>query len=261
MRILLTNDDGIMAPGLRATARCLQSVGDVTVIAPQSQQSAAGHGITLHKPLRLDRIDLGPGIEAYSSNGTPADCVILGALGDLPRPDFVVSGVNAGANLGEEVLYSGTVSAALEAALHDIPSLAVSVCEYVDPILDVAVHVTPVLVGALRKWPLQPGTVLNVNIPNVPAEDIVGIELTRLGRRRYADIVVKRDDPQGRPYYWFTGTPLETDCAPGTDIHAIRHNSISLTLVHFDLTSYQEWSGFAALQADDMLLRPEARLS
>ncbi len=250
MRILITNDDGIMAPGLIAVVRSLQDLGDITVIAPETQQSAAGHAITLHKPLRLDEVDLGPGITAYSSNGTPADCVILGILGDLPRPDFVVSGINAGANLGEEVLYSGTVSAALEAALHDIPAVALSVCSYTNPILDVAQQVAPPIVKALYETPLQPGTVLNVNIPNVPADEIAGIAVTRLGHRKYADVVVKRADPQGRAYYWFTGTPMEIDCAPGTDIWAVQQNKISLTLVHFDLTSQQEWEGFDELQSE-----------
>ncbi len=250
MRILVTNDDGIAAPGLIAVARSLQHLGDITVIAPETQQSAAGHAITLHKPLRLDRLDLDSGITAYSSNGTPADCIILGVLGDLPRPDFVVSGINAGANLGEEVLYSGTVSAALEAALHDLPAIAISVCAYHDPILDVAEQIAPAIVKSLCEAPLQPGTVLNVNIPNVPADEITGIAVTRLGHRKYADVVVKRDDPQGRAYYWFTGTPMEIDSAPGTDIAAVQQNQISLTLVHFDLTSQQEWQGFDKLQRE-----------
>jgi 5'-nucleotidase len=219
------------------------------VIAPESQQSAVGHGITLHKPLRLDPVDLGPDIEAYSTNGTPADCVILGTLGDLPCPDIVVSGINAGANLGEEVLYSGTVSAALEAALHDVPGVAISVCAYEDVLFDAAAALAPSIVEALVDHPLGCGTILNVNVPNIEPERIEGLQMTRLGRRKYDDVVIRREDPRGRPYYWFSGGPTEADSAPGTDIHAIQQNLVSMTLVHFDLTSEQRWEGFEALAA------------
>jgi len=249
MRILVTNDDGIHARGLVLVAQSLRAVGDVMVIAPESQQSAVGHGITLHKPLRLDPVDLGPDIEAYSTNGTPADCVILGTLGDLPCPDIVVSGINAGANLGEEVLYSGTVSAALEAALHDVPGMAISVCAYEDVIYDAAVDLAPRVVETLLGNPLGCGTIVNVNVPNIPPSEICGMEMTRLGRRKYDDIVIRREDPRGRPYYWFSGGPTEADRAPGTDIHAIMQNRVSLTLVHFDLTSQQRWEGFELLSA------------
>ena len=250
MRILVTNDDGIMAPGLIALAAGLRDMGEVTVVAPEAQQSAVGHGITLHKPLRLRQMDIAAGVTAYASNGTPADCVILGSLGELGRPDVVVSGINAGANLGEEVLYSGTVSAALEAALHDIPALAISVCAYEDVHLDVARRIAPLVLDALVRSPLASGTVLNVNVPNVEADEIRGIALTRLGRRRYQDVVIKRADPHGRPYYWFSGSPQETDSAPDTDIHAIQHNRISVTLVHFDLTSDGHWEGLGKLETE-----------
>lgn len=249
MRVLVTNDDGINARGLVSVAHSLRAVAEVVVIAPESQQSAVGHGITLHKPLRLDPVDLGPDIEAYSTNGTPADCVILGILGDLPCPDIVVSGINAGANLGEEVLYSGTVSAALEAALHDVPGMAISVCAYEDVIYDAAAALAPRVVAALLGSPLGCGTIVNVNVPNIPPSEIRGMEMTRLGRRKYADIVIRREDPRGRPYYWFSGGPTEADSAPGTDIHAIAQSRVSLTLVHFDLTSQQRWEGFELLSA------------
>jgi 5'-nucleotidase len=250
VKILVTNDDGIMAPGLLALAAALRDTGEVTVVAPESPQSAVGHGITLHKPLRLRRMDIGVEVPAYSSNGTPADCVILGTLGELGRPDVVVSGINAGANLGEEVLYSGTVSAALEAALHDIPALAISVCAYEDVHLDAAQRIAPFLVHALAQFPLASGTVLNVNVPNVEPDEIRGIALTRLGRRRYQDVVIKRTDPNGRPYYWFKGSPEESDSVAGTDIHAVAQDRISITLVHFDLTSDGHWDGLGDLQTE-----------
>ncbi len=244
MRILVTNDDGILAPGLEALVRGLSSIADITVVAPEMQKSAVGHGITLHKPLRLDRVDFPGAVEAYSSNGTPADCVILGSLSNLPKPDFVASGINGGANLGEEVLYSGTVSAAMEAALHDLPSVALSVCSYTDVMYEAAEKIAPVIVQALMEHPLPAGSFLNVNTPNLPIAEIEGVSLTRLGRRRYSEILSKREDPSGRPYYWISGAPEESDSADGTDINAIQHNRISVTPIHFDLTSENGWGGF-----------------
>ena len=250
MRILVTNDDGVNAPGILALAQSLQELGEVMVIAPEGQQSAVGHGIPLHKPLRLDEVDLGDGLTAYSCSGTPADCMILGTLGEMPPPDLVVSGINAGANLGEEVLYSGTVSAALEAALHGFPAMAISVAEYDEPMYEAAACFASQAARALLSSPLNADTVLNVNVPSLPPDKIQGVVATRLGRRKYSEVVLRRDDPRGRPYYWFTGSPIEFDAAPGTDIWAVKQGMISLTMVHFDLTSKQKWEGFAQLQSD-----------
>lgn len=248
MRILITNDDGIQAAGIRALARGLSAIAQVTVVAPEMQRSAVGHGITLHKPLRLDEVEFDGDIPAYASNGTPADCIILGTQSDLPEPDFVASGINAGANLGEEVLYSGTASAAMEAALHGFQSLALSVCSYVDVDYTVAVRIAPIIIQVLAEYPLPPGTFLNVNIPNIPAEEIEGMSVTRLGRRKYEEVLSKREDPSGRPYYWLAGAPREKDASEGTDIDAIQKNRISITPIHFDVTSEDEWEGFGALQ-------------
>lgn len=237
MRVLITNDDGVFAEGLRALVKTVSQVAEVLVIAPERQQSATGHAITLHKPLRLEPIELPGAVAAYASNGTPADCVILASLSDLPQPDMVISGINAGANLGEEVLYSGTVSAAMEGALQGIPSLAISVCSYSDVLYAGASQFTARLVQALEKcWPLPPDTFFNINFPNVAPEALKPAQLTRLGRRKYSNVLNKRLDPRGRPYYWFSGSPVESDCAEGTDIQAIRQGHISLTPVHFDLT-------------------------
>ncbi len=237
MRVLVTNDDGIWAEGLRALVQALAEIVEVLVIAPERQQSAIGHAITLHKPLRLEPVEMPGTIAAYASNGTPADCVILASLSDLPQPDMILSGINAGANLGEEVLYSGTVSAAMEGALQGLPSLALSVCAYTDVIYAGAAEFAQKFVlAAQEQWPLPPDTFFNINVPNVPPEQLKGARLTRLGRRKYANILSKHEDPRGRPYYWFSGEPLEADCGEGTDIQAVRAGYVSVTPVHFDLT-------------------------
>ena len=248
MRVLVTNDDGVFATGLRTLVRELSRVVEVLVIAPERQQSATGHAITLHKPLRLVPVQIEGADEAYASNGTPADCVILASLSDLPQPDMVIAGINAGANLGEEVLYSGTVSAAMEGALQGIPSLAVSVCAYTDVLYDGAAQFVARLVGTLgENWPLPPDTFFNLNFPNVAGSELKAARLTRLGRRRYSNVLSKRVDPRGMPYYWFSGSPLESDCAEGTDIQTVQDGFISLTPVHFDLTgdlSHEELPAF-----------------
>lgn len=237
MRVLLTNDDGVFAAGLRALARSLSEIADVLVIAPERQQSATGHAITLHKPLRMEPVEFDGVAEAFASNGTPADCVILGTVSDLPKPDVVVSGINAGANLGEEVLYSGTVSAAMEAALQGLPSVAVSVAAYTDVLYEGAATFARHLVRDLHSQrPLPADTFLNVNVPNMPADKLLPPKLTRLGRRKYTNVLSKRVDPRGRPYYWFSGSPVESESSEGTDIAAVGSGHISVTPIHFDVT-------------------------
>ncbi len=240
MRILVTNDDGVRAPGLYALSRSLQEIGEVRVIAPEREQSASGHAVTLHKPLRLARVELsGVNGEVFACNGTPADCVILGRLTNSEPPDLVVSGINGGANLGEEVLYSGTVSAAMEAAIQGIPSFAISVTSYNKVDFGPAARFARRLAVLLDDLALPDNSFLNVNVPAVPAEQIQGITLTRLGHRAYINRIDRREDPRGEAYYWFSGDPTESDSAPGTDIAAIDANRISITPAHFDLTSYE----------------------
>ena len=240
MRILVTNDDGVRAPGLHALIRGLQEVGELRVIAPEREQSASGHAVTLHKPLRLAPVELsGVNGEVFACNGTPADCVILGALTDSDPPDLVVSGINGGANLGEEVLYSGTVSAAMEAAIQGVPSFAISVTSYDEVDFGPAARFAQRLAVLLADIDLPDNSFLNVNVPAVPSEQIRGIALTRLGHRAYINRIDRRQDPRGETYYWFSGDPTESDSAPGTDIGAIAENKISITPAHFDLTSYE----------------------
>ncbi|HEY3396428.1 MAG TPA: 5'/3'-nucleotidase SurE [Armatimonadota bacterium] len=239
MNILITNDDGILAPGLRALVEALMPLGTVRVVAPEREQSAAGHAITLHKPLRMDPVKLrGLPVEAYASNGTPADCVILGALTSDVRPDLVISGINRGANLGEEVLYSGTVSAAMEAAIQGLRAMAVSVCSYDTEDFSGAAQAAALLAPRVAELDL-PDAFLNVNVPALPWEEIAGFAVAELGKRAYLNTVDRREDPRGRPYYWFTGEPQESENSEKTDIGAIARGRISLTPVHFDLTSYE----------------------
>ena len=258
MRILVTNDDGINAPGLVALARSLATVGEVVVVAPERQQSAGGHAITLHKPLRLEPVTFPVAeAEAYATNGTPADCIILGCLGLEQRPDLVVAGINAGANLGEEVLYSGTVSAAMEAAINGIPAFAISVIAYQDCIFQPAAAFAARLAKQLQDLRLPQDGFLNVNVPNCPAAEIAGVEVTRLGRRSYLNQLEKRVDPRGRAYYWFSGEAEEADAGEGTDIGAIAASFISVTPIHFDLTSYESMD---ALQGMVWVLASEGTL-
>lgn len=242
MRFLVSNDDGIFAPGLRALAACLATRGEVTIIAPEREQSAAGHAVTLHKPLRLLPVSLdGLDVEAYASNGTPADCVALGTLDPTCLPDMVFAGINEGANLGEEVLYSGTAAAAMEGAMYDIPSFALSIVTDGKP---THFETAQIVVEWLVDWfPRSAGCraqMFNVNVPNLPPDKIEGIEITRLGHRRYVNRVSRCQDPRGRPYYWFSGEPLEKDASPGTDLAAIQANRVSITPLHFDLTSHAD---------------------
>ncbi len=236
MRILITNDDGIYAPGLRELVRALAPLGEVTVIAPERQQSATGHGITLHKPLRMTPVQIdAPAAEAFATNGTPADCTILATADDRPPPDLVVAGINMGANLGEEVLYSGTASAAMEGALQGLKAFAISVTAYESCIFGPAADFAAALARRVTDVGLPPDTFLNVNVPNLCTEDLGPAVLTRLGRRRYLNSLERREDPRGRSYYWFSGEPLESDAAEGTDISAVQAGLISVTPVHFDM--------------------------
>ena len=252
MRILVTNDDGVQSDGLFALRNALAQIGDVTVVAPERQQSATGHAITLHKPLRLSPVTLRDGSPAFASNGTPSDCATLGIYeamgGDV---DLVVSGINHGPNLGWDIHYSGTVSAAIEAAIIGKPSLAVSVATW-----DADVHWQPVadFAAKLAQWltahPLPPNTILNVNAPNLPQPEIKGVAVTTQGRRQYVDRIEKRHDPLGRPYFWLGGSLAEeaAGAEAGSDVRAVADGFLSITPIHLDMTAYallpslKEWN-------------------
>jgi len=240
MRILVSNDDGVYAPGVRALVQALvQHEHEVTVVCPDRERSATGHALTLHKPLRVDRIDdLFPaGALVYAVSGTPSDCVKLGLDALLAqKPDLVISGINRGANLGTDVLYSGTVSAAMEGTLEGFPSLAVSLVSYSADDFGPAARFISRFIKDLAQKPVSGGFLLNINVPAIAEEDICGPVLTQLGVRRYTDIFEKRTDPRGKTYYWLAGIAQESEEKPGTDVWAVRSNYISVTPLHFDLS-------------------------
>jgi 5'-nucleotidase len=240
MRILLTNDDGIDAEGIQALARALQPIAQVTLVAPDRPRSASGHSITLHKPLRVTPIMLREGITAFATNGTPSDCVAL-AIRDIldERPDLVISGINKGPNLGRDLTYSGTVAAAMEGAILGTPAFAISMASYADDLsFAPAATFARRLASEILLHGMPPQSLLNVNVPGVPEEEIAGVRVTRLGRRHYPERVDKRTDPYGRVYYWLGGDPPEDVLEEGTDVKAIAENFISITPVHLDLTYY-----------------------
>ncbi len=244
MHILVTNDDGVNAPGLLALAQEMRQLGKVTVLAPDRNWSASGHVKTMHRPLRVRPVELADGSEALSSDGAPSDCVALALLGLLPdKIDLVVSGINPNANMGHDVTYSGTVTAAMEAVISGVPGIAVSLdspqnhhgrLEY-GPAARVGRRVAEV---ALQQG-LPHGVVLNVNVPYLPDDQIRGLSITRQGLRLYRDSLVERLDPRGRPYYWIGGEAPGGVPDPGTDFGALAEGRVSITPLHLDLTDYQ----------------------
>ncbi len=253
--ILITNDDGVHAPGILALKQSLSVLGDVVVVAPDRSRSACGHGITLHKPLRVHKVRLADGDTAYSSSGLPTDCVHIGVMQMCGRrPDLVVSGINLGANLGWELTYSGTVAGAMEGAAFGIPSFAISVTTYEDgDIYEPAARFARFIGTQLLERGLPDGIFLNVNVPAVPAEDIREVCLTRLGIRRYPGRVETRTDPMGRSYYWLGGDLPTDGLEEGTDVLAISQGKLSVTPVHLDLTAHAALGEVARWPLGDFL--------
>jgi 5'-nucleotidase len=241
--ILVTNDDGIQAPGLMALKNALQVLGDVVVVAPDHNWSASGHTKTMHRPLRVEKKTLSDGSPAYATDGAPTDCVALVMLGLFShKPALVVSGINPGANLAHDLTYSGTVAAAMEGAINNIPSIAVSINaehgEHIDfsPAADFAVRIARRI---LSNGGLPQDTFLNVNVPAIPTKQIKGVRITRLGKRIYRDELVERQDPNGRNYYWIGGeAPSGVTEEEGTDVWAVARHFVSITPVHMDMTSH-----------------------
>ena len=241
--ILVTNDDGVHAAGLDALARALGELGEVYVVAPDREQSAVGHALTLHRPLRVTQV----GERRFSVNGTPSDCVNLGVLGLLPeRPVLVASGINHGSNLGDDVTYSGTVSAAMEGTLLGVTSMAVSQADAGKAGFEGAAVVARLVASRLLVEGLPPKTLLNVNVPGGPAG---GVRMTRLGHRVYREKLVQEVDPRGQPYYWIGAGPPEWAEDEGSDIAAVQRGLASVTPLHLDLTHYAalgrmgDWEG------------------
>ncbi|MCL7454474.1 MAG: 5'/3'-nucleotidase SurE [Anaerolineae bacterium] len=262
--LLLTNDDGIEAPGLQELLVALHPLARVSVFAPDHNWSAAGHTKTMHKPLRVTRypLSLSAGVdpagddevEAYTTTGAPSDCVALALLGILPeKPDLVVSGINQGANLGHDLTYSGTVAAAMEAVISGLPGIAVSLDSFESQDFAFAARVTARIVEQVLARGLPPGTMLNVNVPSCPADQVKGVAITRLGRRLYRDVLVERRDPRGRPYYWIGGEPPSGHPDEGTDIWAMASGFVSVTPLHLDMTAYELVPELEAWPLDDIV--------
>ncbi len=233
MHFLVTNDDGIQSPALEQLRARLSALGRVTVIAPDRNQSATSQALTLHRPLRIRPLDE----HTYSVDGTPADCVLVAFHGRLVEPPtFVVSGINHGPNMGEDVFYSGTVGAAIEGALQGVPAIAVSlvtraVTDFAEPAAMVAE-----LVGQLLARGVPPRMLLNVNFPFRPRTELAGLQVTRLGSRVYEDTLVRKVDPRGHDYWWIGGEDPVWRDEPGTDFHAVHAGFVSVTPMHMDLT-------------------------
>ena len=236
MKVLLTNDDGVHAPGLAALMKRIAEVAEVVVVAPDREQSAVGHALTLHHPLRAARVSE----NVYSVDGTPTDCVNLGIHSLLSfRPDLVISGVNRGGTVGDDVTYSGTVAAALEATLMGIPAIAVSlVTRGEGEHYEVAAGCAARLAQTLFEKGLPPDTFLNVNVPDLSAEFLKVPLITCQGKRSYEGTIVDKVDPRGRSYYWIGTADLSFQDIPGSDYHAVSRGHVSITPMHIDLTNY-----------------------
>jgi 5'-nucleotidase len=243
MHILLSNDDGYTAEGLVRLAQALQKVARVTVVAPDRDRSGASNSLTLDRPLRVSRTEMG----FYRVDGTPTDCVHLAITGLLEEePDMVLAGINHGANLGDDVLYSGTVAAATEGRFLGFPAIALSLAGEEPRCFDTAVAVALRLLEQMEKNPLPSDTILNVNVPNLPPSELRGFRSTRLGQRHKAEPVIKASDPRGRTVYWVGPAGPEQDAGPGTDFYAVRTGYVSVTPLQIDLTRYSAIETLAA---------------
>ncbi|MFZ4854969.1 MAG: 5'/3'-nucleotidase SurE [Desulfuromonadaceae bacterium] len=240
MNIMVTNDDGIHAAGIRALAEAMAELGTVTVVAPDRERSAVGHSLTVHTPLRIFELRKG----WYAVDGTPTDCVNMGIHNMLPiTPDLIVSGINHGANLGDGITYSGTVAAAMEANLMGIPAIAFSLAtfgpsEHFTDAAQIAVHVTRTVLA----HGLPADTYLNVNMPNSPRNKMLPPLITRQGKRSFIGKIIDKTDPRGRKYFWLGGEESHLTDEPGTDFHAINNGHVSITPLHIDLTNHKSLS-------------------
>lgn len=247
MKFLISNDDGVLAPGITALAEEISKMGSIRIVAPDRDRSGASSSLTLTLPIRVKQLDE----IRWSVEGTPTDCVHLAVTGMFDDvADMVVSGINAGANMGDDVLYSGTVAAAIEGRFLGLPAVAVSLAYEGQSRLPqnyaTAAYASRLIVERLLKEPLPADTILNVNVPDVPVESLQGFEVTRLGRRHKAEAVIPVDDPRGRKLYWVGPAGPEQDCGPGTDFHAIRRAKVSITPMQVDLTRYDALESVAS---------------
>lgn len=235
-RILISNDDGVLAPGISTLANELSQIAEIDVIAPDRNRSGASNSLTLLQPLRVRKLDNG----YYAVDGTPTDCVHLALTGYFESvADIVVSGINEGGNLGDDILYSGTVAAAMEGRFLGFPAIAVSLVGHNVKHYDTAALIIRQLILKLQSHRLPSQTILNVNVPDLPLSEIKGLQVTRLGRRHRAEPMVRDYDPRGRTLYWVGPPGMEADAGPGTDFFAVSHGYASITPLHLDMTHYQ----------------------
>lgn len=237
MRFLISNDDGINARGIQVLSRRMEQLGEVTIVAPATNHSGASNSLTLGDPIRVSNV----GERSFRVTGTPTDCVHLALTGLIEEdPDMVISGINIGANLGDDVIYSGTVAAAVEGRFLGLPAIAVSLHFEDSPEnFETAAEAVARIVGRLKHDPLPADTILNINVPDIPWSEIKGFEVTRLGYRHRAKDSFKMDDPLGRPMYWIGPAGPGRDAGPGTDFNAVARGYVSITPIHVDLTRYQ----------------------
>jgi 5'-nucleotidase len=238
--ILITNDDGITAPGIKNLIEAAKTLGKVVVVAPDKAQSGMGHAITIGTPLRMDKVDMFGDIEAWQTSGTPVDCVKLAVDKILHRkPDLCISGINHGANHSINVIYSGTMSAAMEASIESIPSIGFSLLDYrFDADFSAAAYYANKIIKTVLANKLDKHLLLNVNIPSVPKKDIKGIKVCKQAYAKYKEEFDERIDPHGKKYYWLTGEFINFDTAEDTDVWALQNNYVSVVPVQFDLTNY-----------------------
>lgn len=243
--ILVTNDDGVYSPGIQILAKRLRELDQVAIVAPDRERSAAGHSMTLHRPLLIEEIKE----SVFSVNGTPTDCVNIAVKGLLQEtPKLVVSGINKGPNLGDDITYSGTVAGAMEAILLGIPALAVSVVARKDFRFTEAAEVAVAISRRVLEQGLPSGTLLNINVPNLSVDGLKGTAITRLGKRIYHQMTVERVDPRGKKYYWIGGGEPDWEREPGTDFDAVDRNLVSVTPLHLDLTDHASFERLRSLE-------------
>jgi 5'-nucleotidase len=244
--ILVTNDDGVYSPGIQTLAKRLRELDEVIIVAPDRERSAAGHSMTLHRPLLIEEIRE----SVYSVNGTPTDCVNIAVKGMLKEePKLVVSGINKGPNLGDDVTYSGTVAGAIEATLLGVPAFAISLVAREDFHFTDAAEVAFRTAHRILNEGLSTGTLLNINVPNVPLTEMQGLRITRLGKRIYKQLTVERVDPRGKKYYWIGGGEPDWEREDGTDFDAIGRSMVSVTPLHLDLTDYASFDTLRSLES------------
>ena len=242
MHLLLSNDDGIHATGLKLLADALSPLGKITVVAPNRNRSASSNSLTLDRPIRAQEMQE----NWYSVDGTPTDCVHLAITGLIKdEPNIVVAGINAGANLGDDVIYSGTVAAAMEGRFLGLPAVAISITSFQPNYLEDAAQVSAEMIAKLASTQLPSDVIVNINIPNLPKNELKGVQATRLGNRHKAEPVIRSEDPRGKPIYWVGAAGPEQDSGPGTDFHAVKNGYVSVSPMHLDLTHYNAMQAVA----------------